>query len=202
MRARALVSSICEKSWVKEEASFGKKHKILVPVKIDAVELPLGFGLIQAADLIEWLAEEEHPGFISLIRAISGIAGPSPLKVEEAEQQRSEEKQRKKVETQQQNEAAQKALEMKRIRQTSEARRKAAEERQREEEYEMYLQQQIEDQREAERRYFESLPIPDELQPDEMSPEEYAELNATPITEEELFRQIQEDEREESNNIL
>ena len=83
------------------------------------------------------------------------------------------------------------------------------EERRREEdEYNQYLQAQIEQQMEDERAYAEmmaeqnSMPYPefeeppfDELQPDEMSPEE---LNAIPISEEQLFMDIQEDERNES----
>jgi len=40
-----------------------------------------------------------------------------------------------------------------------------------------------------------------EMQSDEMSPEDYAELNSTPITEEELFREILEDERNSQKNI-
>jgi len=64
--------------WVKEEASMGKQRNILVPAKIDPVDLPLGFGLIQAADLTNWEAEKSHPGFNSLLNAISGVAGPSP----------------------------------------------------------------------------------------------------------------------------
>lgn len=65
---------------------------------------------------------------------------------------------------------------------------------QREEEYAMHLHDQIQAQREAERKYFDSLPI----QPDEMSPEEF---NAVPCTEEELFRQILEDERTHAEKI-
>jgi hypothetical protein len=44
-------------------------------------------------------------------------------------------------------------------------------------------------------------PNPDEIemQSDEMSPEDYAELHSTPITEEELFREIQENERNPEN---
>ena len=79
------------------------------------------------------------------------------------------------------------------------------ERRREEEEYNMYLQSQIEQQMEDERAYAEAIARgeihPDfiapeyELQPDEMSPEE---LNAIPMTEEELFMRIQEDERNES----
>jgi len=81
------------------------------------------------------------------------------------------------------------------------------ERRREEEEYNQYLQAQIDQQMEDERAYMEmiaeqnSMPYPefeppiDELQPDEMTPEE---LNATPISEEQLFMDIQEDERNES----
>ena len=72
-----LWSEISIKSdWVKEEANIGKERKILVPVKIAPVDPPIGFGRIQAADLINWEGEKEHPGFMGLRNAISEIAGP------------------------------------------------------------------------------------------------------------------------------
>lgn len=40
--------------WVKEEAGLGKARGILVPVRIHDVDPPLGFGLIQTADLRLW----------------------------------------------------------------------------------------------------------------------------------------------------
>ena len=40
--------------WVIEEADKGKQRGILVPVRFDDVNPPLGFGGIQAADLINW----------------------------------------------------------------------------------------------------------------------------------------------------
>lgn len=40
--------------WVKEEAGVGKARAILVPVRIHDVDPPLGFGLIQTADLRLW----------------------------------------------------------------------------------------------------------------------------------------------------
>jgi hypothetical protein len=71
--------------WVKEEANIGNERKILVPAKIDPVALPLGFGRIQAADLTNWEAEKEHPGFFSLRNAISDMVGP-PKPREKGEQ--------------------------------------------------------------------------------------------------------------------
>jgi len=105
-------------------------------------------------------------------------------------EEREEERRREEREEERQEEARQERREYERM-----------QERQREEEYEMYLHDQIQEQMEAERRYFDSLPIPDDLQPDEMSPEEYAEANAVPCSEEELFRQILEDERNEFDNL-
>jgi len=46
--------------WVKEEATRGKRRQTLVPALIDPVEPPLGFGLIQAADLTNWKREPNH----------------------------------------------------------------------------------------------------------------------------------------------
>lgn len=64
--------------WVKEEATIGKRSQILVPAKIDSVEPPLGFGLIQAADLTDWEPEKSHAGFEGFLSAISDILGHSP----------------------------------------------------------------------------------------------------------------------------
>jgi len=61
--------------WVKEEATIGKRRQILVPAKIDAVDPPLGFGMIQAADLVDWQTDKSHSGFLSLLSAISEIVG-------------------------------------------------------------------------------------------------------------------------------
>jgi len=79
-----LWSKISIKSdWVKEEANIAKERKTLVPAKIDPVDPPIGFGLIQAADLTNWVAEKSHLGFSSLLNAISEIAGP-PEEIDES----------------------------------------------------------------------------------------------------------------------
>jgi len=60
-----LWSKISIKSdWVKEEANIGKERNILVPARIDPVDLPLGFG--------------SHAGFAVFLSAISDIVGPPP----------------------------------------------------------------------------------------------------------------------------
>lgn len=68
--------------------------------------------------------------------------------------------------------------------------RRREEERRRDEEYETYLQMQMEEQMEAEHAYWEEQAHEQEIPPEIEYPE--------PITEEELFMQIQEDERSES----
>lgn len=67
--------SSVESDWVKEEANIGKERKILVPARIDSVDLPIGFRRIQAADLTDWKGETNHPGLLSLVSAVSGLAG-------------------------------------------------------------------------------------------------------------------------------
>lgn len=43
-----------QRDWVLNEAEEGKRRGILVPVRIDPVEIPLGFRRVQAADLVGW----------------------------------------------------------------------------------------------------------------------------------------------------
>jgi formylglycine-generating enzyme required for sulfatase activity len=65
--------------WVIEEASEGKRRKILVPVLFEAVQPPFGFGGIQAASLIDWRPGRPSPAFSGLVgaarRIVSGQAG-------------------------------------------------------------------------------------------------------------------------------
>lgn len=81
--------------WVQNEAAEGARRGILVPALIDEVQIPFEFRRIQAADLTEWEAETDHPGFTILLGAIAEIAGPSALKVKEAEEKRAEEERKR-----------------------------------------------------------------------------------------------------------
>jgi hypothetical protein len=78
--------------WVQNEAAEGARRKILVPALIDDVKIPFEFRRIQAADLIEWESQTDHPGFTALLSTISEIVGHSSLKVNEKEQKREEAK--------------------------------------------------------------------------------------------------------------
>jgi hypothetical protein len=59
--------------WVKEESNVGKNRGILVPVMIDKVDPPLGFSLIQAADLIGWAGDKKDPRWTHVMGAIKAV---------------------------------------------------------------------------------------------------------------------------------
>ena len=61
--------------WVKEEATVGKNRGVLLPVKIDAVEPPLGFMMIQAADLVGWNGDRTDPRWAHLLDSVRVVAG-------------------------------------------------------------------------------------------------------------------------------
>ena len=59
--------------WVAEEAEEGRERGILVPAMIEAVEPPLGFRRIHAADLVGWDGDFAHPGLRQLIGDICQV---------------------------------------------------------------------------------------------------------------------------------
>lgn len=59
--------------WVRDEASVAFKRNILLPVRIESVEPPLGFRSIQTTDLIGWVDDQVHSGFLRLIADITAI---------------------------------------------------------------------------------------------------------------------------------
>lgn len=68
--------------WVKEEASVAVKRRILLPVLIDDVKIPIGFKRIQAARLIDWQGTLPNPEFDLLLKSITEIVGQKePLEV-------------------------------------------------------------------------------------------------------------------------
>src|SRR5262245_50436764 len=56
--------------WVKEEATVGKNRGVLVPAKIDEVDPPLGFMMIQAADLVGWDGDRRDPRWAYFLDAL------------------------------------------------------------------------------------------------------------------------------------
>jgi hypothetical protein len=59
------------REWVREEALRGKQKNILVPVRIDSVDPPFGFGLRQVTDLTGWNNDPSHPQFRVCLDAVS-----------------------------------------------------------------------------------------------------------------------------------
>jgi len=74
--------------WVQEEAEIGKRRKILVPVLLDKVEPPFGFGGIQAANLVAWQGENLSPAFTRLVADIAVVLGPAPAAAKESVERR------------------------------------------------------------------------------------------------------------------
>ena len=68
-----------KKDWVLDEAKVGKQRNILIPVSIEQVNPPLGFGQIHTANLAEWEGTSEASEFIRLVQDISEIIGQPPV---------------------------------------------------------------------------------------------------------------------------
>lgn len=72
-------------AWVHEEADDGLRRKILIPVRIDDVPPPIGFGSIQTADLSRWRGGKGSPLLRILLQDIHALVGdPSPVPVKKA----------------------------------------------------------------------------------------------------------------------
>jgi hypothetical protein len=59
--------------WVLSEAHDGLERRILIPVLIDRVVLPVWCRLVQTADLIEWNGKTAFPEFQKLVNDIASI---------------------------------------------------------------------------------------------------------------------------------
>jgi hypothetical protein len=64
--------------WVKTEAADAKDRRLLVPVLIEPVRIPLEFRRVQAADLTGWKGEPAHAGLATLVGDLTGILGEPP----------------------------------------------------------------------------------------------------------------------------
>lgn len=63
--------------WVAAEASYAKERNMIVPVKIDDIEPPLGFSLRQTIDLINWTNDFLHPEYKKFIDSIIAKVPPT-----------------------------------------------------------------------------------------------------------------------------
>lgn len=66
--------------WVIEEAEEGRQRGILLPIRIDSVDLPLGFRSIHAADLVNWKPGKSSSKFEKFTRDVEAILGPPAVK--------------------------------------------------------------------------------------------------------------------------
>lgn len=57
-------------NWVKDEAWIGLSRRALVPILVDDVPIPLGFGRIQTANLVDWTGEGSHPELVRVRESI------------------------------------------------------------------------------------------------------------------------------------
>ena len=66
--------------FVQEEATHAKRRGVLLPVAIDAVTAPLGFGQIQSLDLTEWTGGSDDVRVANVIAAARArvVGGPLP----------------------------------------------------------------------------------------------------------------------------
>jgi hypothetical protein len=62
-----------EKDWVIDEAEVGNDREILVPARIENVDLPVGLRGIQAADLTDWKGSSSHAGFKNLVTSVKSL---------------------------------------------------------------------------------------------------------------------------------
>lgn len=65
--------------WVRNEASEGKRRKILVPVFIEPVDAPLAFRLLNGANLCDWHPNTAHPEFDKLSEHITELLAETPV---------------------------------------------------------------------------------------------------------------------------
>ena len=68
--------------WVRDEANEGLERGILVPVLIDAVEPPMGFRSIHAANLIGYHGDQSSPGFRQLVSDLRALLTPGAAPVQ------------------------------------------------------------------------------------------------------------------------
>jgi hypothetical protein len=64
-----------ESQWVREEADHGRQRENLVPLLMDDVTPPMGFGRVQAAKLAHWDGDPKDREWQEVIHAVQGMVG-------------------------------------------------------------------------------------------------------------------------------
>jgi membrane-associated phospholipid phosphatase len=60
-----------------DEAESGKRNDRLLSVRLDEVQMPLGFGQLQAATLVDWNGDQEHSEFVLVVRRLRALIPPA-----------------------------------------------------------------------------------------------------------------------------
>ena len=73
-------SQAIEGNYVRDEARRGLTRSVLVPILIDRIkDIPLGFGEIQAIDLVHWKGDPRDPFFRDLVAAVRAKLEDKPV---------------------------------------------------------------------------------------------------------------------------
>ncbi|MBR0673391.1 TIR domain-containing protein [Neoroseomonas soli] len=84
--ARAVVVLWCrlsvESDWVREEATLAKRLRTIIPVRLERVELPLGFVSLQAVDLTNWDGSPRGRPLRRLVQEVARLVGRDPVPCE------------------------------------------------------------------------------------------------------------------------
>lgn len=64
-----------DSQWVREEADVGRQRDALVPLLMDDVAPPIGFGRVQAAHLHEWTGDPKHPDWVEVVESVQRLVG-------------------------------------------------------------------------------------------------------------------------------
>lgn len=72
-------------SYVREEAERAKHRGVLLPLLLDRVAPPFGFGEVQALDLVDWDGRKQSPQWYAVLRAVQAFLqgkqqAPTPLR--------------------------------------------------------------------------------------------------------------------------
>jgi hypothetical protein len=65
--------------FVQDEAAVAKSRGTLLPVRVDKVDPPLGFGQRQALDLINWRGNQQDPRFLDVLAAVRAMITGGPI---------------------------------------------------------------------------------------------------------------------------
>lgn len=66
-------------AWVNDEAGVGRQRKVLVPVRIEGVEPPLGFRQVHDVDFTDWRGDPAAPQVQALVGGIRKLLRDRPI---------------------------------------------------------------------------------------------------------------------------